>query len=156
MVMTSQPDIAGTLPESWAGAGAFPELSELWLLDLPVVGTLPALWGSNGFPALTDLELQLPMVSGTLPAEWGSSGFQALNNLQLQLPMLSGTLPAEWGNGSAFPDLMSLLIDTNTTGILTQVCLHVCFCVPNGSVRHVESSASSAITTKVRGQGNTS
>ncbi len=51
MVMTSQPDIAGTLPESWAEAGAFTELSELWLLDLPVVETLPASWGSNGFPA---------------------------------------------------------------------------------------------------------
>jgi len=119
MVMTSQPDIAGTLPESWAEAGAFTELSELWLLDLPVVGTLPALWGDSYFQALTALQLQLPMLSGTLPPEWGSNGFQALTDLELRLPKLSGTLPPEWGSPSAFPELMSLLIDnTNITGIL--------------------------------------
>lgn len=120
MVMTSQPDIAGTLTESWAEAGAFPELSQLWLFDVSIVGTLPALWGSSGFPALTDLELQFPTLSGTLPVEWGSNGFQALTTLQLQLPMLSGTLSADWGSQSAFPELMYLSIDsTNITGTLT-------------------------------------
>ncbi|DBA75275.1 TPA: hypothetical protein ACH3X1_010562 [Trebouxia sp. C0004] len=116
MVITSQSDIAGTLPESWAAAGAF--LNFLWLLELPVNGTLPASWGSSGFPALTDLVLQLPMVSGTLPPEWGSNGFQALSVLKLQLPMLSGTSP-EWGSPTAFPELMSLLMDLpNITGTL--------------------------------------
>lgn len=117
--MTSQPDVAGTLPESWAEAGAFPDLLGLWLLDLFVDGTLPALWGSSGFPALTDLELQLPALSGTLPAEWGINGFQALTALELQLPMVSGTLPTEWGSPSAFPELISLLMDTpDITGML--------------------------------------
>ncbi len=113
------PMLSGTLPPEWGSPQNFCELAELWLLDLSILGTLPALWGDSYFQALTALQLQLPMLSGTLPPEWGSNGFQALTDLELRLPKLSGTLPPEWGSPSAFPELMSLLIDnTNITGIL--------------------------------------
>ena len=74
---------AGTIPTSWSEAGSFPALSDVWLLNLPLAGTLPPMWGTN-LAALSSLQLQLPLLSGTLPAEWGNlASFQQLQILSL-------------------------------------------------------------------------
>ena len=112
--------VFGTLPPEW-GSNGFQALTAL-KLQLPMLsGTLPVEWGSpTAFPELSELWLLYLSVVGALPTSWGNGGFSALTDLQLLLPMLSGTLPPEWGNPSAFPELMSLVIkSTNITGILT-------------------------------------
>lgn len=49
---------AGTLPASWGNTGAFPLLSDLELLEMPLSGKLPGSWGSKGsMPFLATLFL---------------------------------------------------------------------------------------------------
>ena len=88
---------AGSLPDSWGGAGAFPSLSNLALLDLEVAGPLPGAWAGNGsFPALELLSLGSPT---------GASG-------------LLGTLPASWGSPGAFQQMQQLsIVNSNITGM---------------------------------------
>ena len=81
--------LAGTVPQTWAQPGAFPNLSVLVIMDVPLTGTLPPHWGSNGsFPVLGVLELGSDSpgapFSGTLPPEWGSAThWQSLRVLHL-------------------------------------------------------------------------
>ncbi len=81
---------AGTLPASWAEG--FPSLSQLWLYQVPVTGSLPPSWGSNGsFPILQDLQLNSTKLSGPLPAEWGSSAsFQQLQLFYVHVSTITG------------------------------------------------------------------
>ena len=96
---------AGTLPNSWARAEAFPLLTALTLADLPFqAGTLPAAWANNAsFPQLTSLQLGLD---------------------ELDSVSLSGSLPPEWGNPGAYPKLQSLTLGGSFTGMhsLAQPC----------------------------------
>lgn len=89
---------AGTLPDSWAGAAAFPLLTALTLADLPFqAGTLPAAWANNAsFPQLSSLQLGLD---------------------ELDSVSLSGSLPPEWGNPGAYPKLQSLTLGGSFTGL---------------------------------------
>ena len=88
---------AGTLPENWAGAEAFPLLTDLTLADLPFqAGTLPAAWANNAsFPQLTSLQLGLS---------------------ELDSVSLSGSLPPEWGNPGAYQNLQSLILGGSFIG----------------------------------------
>ena len=88
---------AGTLPDSWAGAEAFPLLTDLTLADLPFqAGTLPAAWANNAsFPQLTCLQLGLS---------------------ELDSVSLSGSLPPEWGNPGAYQNLQSLIFGGSFIG----------------------------------------
>ena len=77
---------SGSLPDSWAAAGAFQSLSILILYGMPLSGTIPPSWGSSSmaFPSLTWLQLGLCSISGTLPTEWGSAtAFQQLQQLTI-------------------------------------------------------------------------
>ncbi len=88
---------AGTLPDSWAGAEAFPLLTDLTLADLPFqTGSLPTAWANNGsFPVLNYLMI----------------GSSVLENISL-----SGSLPTEWGHPDAFKHLQSLNLGGYFTG----------------------------------------
>ena len=91
---------AGSLPSSWGDAAAFPGLTTLGLVDLPLTGTLPASWANNGsFPALNTL---------------------ALGTGHPDMSCLSGTLPAAWGSTLAFQQLKYFSIDGCLTGMLQQ------------------------------------
>ncbi len=89
---------AGTLPDSWAEADAFPLLTDLTLADLPFqAGNLPAAWANNAsFPQLTSLQLGLD---------------------ELDSVSLSGSLPPAWGNPGAYPKLQSLTLGGSFTGM---------------------------------------
>ena len=75
---------AGSLPGSWGSQGAFAELNQLFLTDMPLTGTLPVSWGNNlSFPSLTIIQigsepfvknLYVSKVGGTLPSQWASPG----------------------------------------------------------------------------------
>ena len=80
---------AGTLPDTWAGAEAFPLLMDLTLAELPFqTGRLPTVWANNGsFPVLNSLMI----------------GLSALDSISLL-----GSLPTEWGHPDAFKNLQSL------------------------------------------------
>ena len=88
---------AGTLPDTWAGAEAFPLLMDLTLADLPFqTGRLPTAWANNGsFPVLNSLMIGLSALDST---------------------SLSGSLPAEWGHPDAFKTLQSLILGGSFTG----------------------------------------
>lgn len=80
----------GTIPSTWAAAGAFPALLVLQVTGAPIHGTLPVSWGSNGsFQSLEDLEVN--GLSGNLPPEWGTpTAFQQLSVLALLNCNLTG------------------------------------------------------------------
>ena len=93
---------SGTLPSTWAQAGAFPNVKELVLINLPVQGTLPSAWGTQAsFPSLETLKITatpdnvgVVKLSGTLPTEWGSlTGFQKLHYLNFAYVNITGRLP---------------------------------------------------------------
>ncbi len=88
---------AGTLPHSWAGAEAFPLLTDLALADLPFqTGSPPTAWANNeSFPALSNLMI----------------GLSALDNISL-----SESLPTEWGQPEPFQNLQSLTLGGSFTG----------------------------------------
>ena len=86
--------LAGSLPPSWGGPRAFPQLATLTLFDLALTGTLPVTWAKIGsFPGLQDvglgadkLSLNGSCMAGPLPAEWGSAvAFQEVQILSLGL-----------------------------------------------------------------------
>lgn len=110
---------AGTLPASWAEGGAFPALSQLWLVHVLITGTLPPSWGGNGsLPTLTDLELNYTKLAGPLPAEWGSpTGFQQLQILCVYSCSTNGGRPV-------------LLIDVTASLALSTKHLHHDECSP--------------------------
>ena len=90
--------LAGTLPDAWGQAGAFPLLRNLTVSDLPLSGSLPPSWGSdNSFPALIELRLGALnpgtcQLNGSLPEPWGSNhGFGKLLNLVVKSCNLQGT-----------------------------------------------------------------
>jgi hypothetical protein len=82
----------GTIPSSWAHAGAFRNLHKLLVSNLSISGSLPATWGSKSFPNLVELNLQnLPHLKGSLPIEWGgANSFQQLQLLVLQNCSITG------------------------------------------------------------------
>lgn len=89
--------LAGTVPQTWAQPGAFPNLSVLVFMNVPLTGTLPPYWGSNGsFPVLGTLQLgsdspSATPFSGTLPPEWGSTThWQSLTVLHLANCSITG------------------------------------------------------------------
>ncbi len=88
---------AGKLPDSWAGAEAFPLLTDLTLADLPFqTGRLPTAWANNGsFPDLNSLMIGLSALDST---------------------SLSGSLPPEWGHPDAFESLQYLILGGSFTG----------------------------------------
>jgi len=88
---------AGKLPDSWAGAEAFPLLTDLTLADLPFqTGRLPTAWANNGsFPVLNSLMIGLSALDST---------------------SLSGSLPTEWGHPDAFESLHYLILGGCFTG----------------------------------------
>lgn len=125
---------AGSLSSSWGSNSAFPALTTLSLLELPLQGTLPTSWGGHtAFPSLLELHLGIAdkpigfvhasvSLSGSLPPHWGSNGsFPVLEHLTianvLPGPGLSGSLPSDWGSPGAFPHLKELLIANNQGGI---------------------------------------
>ena len=81
----------GTIPSSWAAAGAFPVMLVFQVTGAPIHGSLPASWGNN--ESFTTLNLlQVDGLSGTLPPEWGSpTAFQQLSVLSLSACNLTGT-----------------------------------------------------------------
>lgn len=85
----------GSIPCSWADAGAFSNLRKLLVSNLSISGSLPATWGSKSFPNLVELNLQnLPHLKGSLPIEWGSANsFQKLQLLVLQNCSITGAWP---------------------------------------------------------------
>jgi hypothetical protein len=99
--------LSGSLPASWEGSGAFPQLKSLLLRDNQLFGTLPETWGQNGsLPELQVLLLSGNALNGSLPANWGAPhAFPALQVLALSSNHLTGTLPTAWGMRGAFPDL---------------------------------------------------
>ena len=125
---------AGTLPSRWGVNRAFPALTSLKLIELPLQGTLPTAWGGRtAFPSLLELCLGVAdepsghmhvevSLSGSLPAQWGSNGsFPLLEHLTianlLPGPGLSGSLASEWGSPEAFQHLRELLIANTQGGI---------------------------------------
>lgn len=94
---------AGTLPDSWGSAGAFPSLVTLTVFDMPLTGTLPASWAGNAsFPALESLGLGVSdpnaatgCLSGPMPAEWGSSDALQLLQIMTIRACFDGNLPQQ-------------------------------------------------------------
>ena len=83
---------AGTVPSTWAQAGAFPTLRQLYFANLPLQGSLPPTWGTQGcFASLEKLAIQdtdgmigVTKIAGELPAEWASpAAFQRLQILEI-------------------------------------------------------------------------
>ena len=69
---------AGSLPEAWGSAGAFPLLRVLAMKNSSLQGPLPQSWGSSGMRSLTILTMDSNRLSGSLPPGW-SQGFSSLS-----------------------------------------------------------------------------
>lgn len=93
------------------------EVKEINMQAVGLAGSLPGGWAS-GFEALEMLTLSQNNIEGTLPSEW-LEGFPALNTLDAHQNGIEGTLPPGWGSGTAFPELLNLVLGNNSlTGVL--------------------------------------
>ena len=107
--------LTGTLPASWDGPQALPELIVLMIDENHLTGTLPAEWGSNSsFRQLSSLYLGSNYIHGHLPESWAKEGaFPNLQLLSLQNTSISGTMPTAWAAPPAFPSLLVANLSLN-------------------------------------------
>ena len=107
--------VTGTLPASWGGPQAFPQL-QVMLVDINhLTGTLPSEWGSQGgFRQLSSLYLGRNNFHGSLPSSWAGEGaFPSLQLLSLEETAISGTIPQVWAMPHAFPSLLVANLSQN-------------------------------------------
>ncbi len=89
--------LGGTLPESWASPGAFPNVQEMILYNSSIGGGVPASWGSpGGFPKLQRLNLGSSSLQGSIPAFNNA----ALAALDLDDCKLNGSLGMFWSSSA--------------------------------------------------------
>ena len=89
--------LGGTLPESWADPGAFPNLREMVISNTSVSGTIPANWGfPRYFPYLQLLNLGSSNLKGNIPAFNNA----ALAGLDLNDCKLNGSLGMFWSSSA--------------------------------------------------------
>ena len=106
--------LSGTLPAIW-GPDFQSQLVRLQLTNNGdnLRGTIPPEWGQ--LSSMTVLGLGRNHLTGTLPNEWSTQqGGQllALQTLGLERNSLRGTIPSDWGNG-VLPSLTRLYLDEN-------------------------------------------
>lgn len=98
MLLFDAGTLSASLPAAFKASGAFPPISNLYLSNNSISGTLPALWGDTDLgwgPTLQRLYLDNNQLTGQLPQLWSdSNSMWALARVDLYNNQLTG--PVTW------------------------------------------------------------